>query len=91
MDLLQQKDVAGGVFLGEVDQKMLRVLGRLLRESPFAVFFVVGCVDDNEDIDGDDIVESGADVFPFGFGTYEDDNDKIGKFSRFCNMVCSSP
>ena len=92
IDLLQQKDVAGGACFGGVDQKALRFLGRFFMELPVDIFFdAVGFVD----ADGGGAVGAAADgddeALPIGFGTDVDANGKRGRSSRVCNRFCSSP
>jgi hypothetical protein len=89
MDLLQLKEIAGGVCFGGVDQNTLRALGRLFIEIPLEVFFDAVFVDLDADDDG--AVDDDDDPFPIGFGTDVDDKCKRGKSSRVCNMFCSSP
>ena len=82
MDLLQQKDVAGGVCVGRVDQNTLRALGRFFIEIPFEVFFDADFVDTDDDVDGAVDIDDDDDALPIGFGTDVDDNGKRGKSSR---------
>jgi len=85
IDLLQQKEVAGVVFSGGMDQKTLRALGRLLIE-----FVLVLSIDviffDNEDEEC-----APKDSLSINFGTEMVDNGRQGKSSRLCNMFCASP
>ena len=85
IDLLQQKEVAGVVFLGGMDQKTLRALGLLLIDFAFVVSIGV-ILFDNEDEEC-----APEDSFSINFGTEMVDNGRQGKSSRLCNMFCASP
>ena len=85
IDLLQQKGVAGVVFSGGVDQKALRVLGRLLIDFAFVVSFDVSFLnDEDEECVPDDSLSIVA-------GTEVADSGRKGKSSRLCIMLCASP
>ena len=81
VDLLQQKEVAGGVCSGRVDQNTLRALGRFFIEIPFDLF-APDFVDTDDDVDGAVDIDDDDDALPIGFGTDVDDNGKRGKSSR---------
>ena len=87
IDLLQQKGVAGGVFVGGVDQNALLVLGRFFIDD----FLDADFVDADDEVDGAVDIDDDDDALPIGFGTDVDDNGKRGKSSRLCNIFCSSP
>mmetsp|Transcript_19951 Transcript_19951/g.19218 ORF Transcript_19951/g.19218 Transcript_19951/m.19218 type:complete len:90 (-) Transcript_19951:95-364(-) len=89
MDLLQLKEIAGGVCFGRVDQNTLRAFGRRFIEIPLELFFDAGFVDVDTNDDG--AVDDDDGAFPICFGTDVDDNGKRGISSRVCNMFCSSP